>query len=140
MRKCALESVRRFLEELEAAGYSVKSVVLFGSYAKDSFTEASDIDVCVVCENLPRNVWGLPDLTKLPRVRGVQPLAYTPEDFLSALRKLSPVALDIVYDGIVLRDDGFMKQAKAVYEELRAKHGLTRWKDGWKWWPTSEAQ
>lgn len=139
LRRRALESVHRFVDELEAAGHVVKSVVLFGSYAKDTFTEASDVDFCVVCEHLPKNVWGLPDLTTLPRVRGVQPLAYTAEDFLDALRKLSPVALDIVHEGIVLRDDGFMKQAKTLYEELHAKHGPTRWKDGWKW-RTTEAQ
>ncbi|MCS6769914.1 MAG: nucleotidyltransferase domain-containing protein [Candidatus Caldarchaeum sp.] len=133
MKKKAVEKVSQFVEGLERSGLAVRCVVLFGSYARGDFTEESDMDICIVAENLGRDEAGRPRLDSPVRVGGVQPLAYSPLEFLEALRSLSPVALDIMHEGVVLRDDGFFEEARRLYEELKSKHGLVRWKDGWRW-------
>ncbi|MEM3081615.1 MAG: hypothetical protein QXH35_07985 [Nitrososphaerota archaeon] len=70
----------------------------------------------------------------------MQTLVYSSQEFLEALRRLSPVVLDILYEGVVLDDDGFIKKARLLFDELRIKFGLERLHDGWRWRPTAEPQ
>ncbi|MCS7136929.1 MAG: nucleotidyltransferase domain-containing protein [Candidatus Caldarchaeum sp.] len=137
MKKQALEKVFRFVGGLEEAGYLVRCVVLFGSYARGDFTEGSDVDVCVVVDDLAKDEAGRPAISPAHHIHGIQVIAYCPSQFLNALRSLNPVALDTVHDGVVLRDDGFMAEAKTVYEKLKADYGLVRWKNGWRWRTTT---
>ncbi|MGQ9515057.1 MAG: nucleotidyltransferase domain-containing protein, partial [Thermoproteota archaeon] len=53
LKKAAYEKVRELLRQIEKL--RPRLVVLFCSYARGDFTEMSDIDVCVVAENLPGN-------------------------------------------------------------------------------------
>ncbi|AAL81349.1 hypothetical protein PF1225 [Pyrococcus furiosus DSM 3638] len=48
-------------------------------------------------------------------------IAYTREEFLKALKNLSPPALDAISYGNVLYDDGFYKIDKEKFEELKRK-------------------
>ncbi|MEX2721955.1 MAG: nucleotidyltransferase family protein [Candidatus Wukongarchaeota archaeon] len=45
----ALEEVKRYIESLRSR-FSLRLVILFGSFAQDSWTEYSDIDVLVVAD------------------------------------------------------------------------------------------
>ncbi len=48
------EIITRYIIELEKLGIDVSQVILFGSYAKGSQTECSDIDIAVVSRALKR--------------------------------------------------------------------------------------
>ncbi|MBO3840050.1 MAG: nucleotidyltransferase domain-containing protein, partial [Candidatus Brockarchaeota archaeon] len=47
-----MQDFLRQVEKLEP-----KLIILFGSHARGDFTEESDIDICVVAENLPENLF-----------------------------------------------------------------------------------
>jgi predicted nucleotidyltransferase len=49
-KKTVIDIVERFTEELRARGIRPEQVILYGSQATGSATEASDIDVLVVSE------------------------------------------------------------------------------------------
>lgn len=140
LKSKALERVHELMNQLKQAGISTRSVILFGSYARGDFTEESDVDVCVVSDNFPWGEKGRHILGSLCRLRRVQTLVYSSQEFLEALRRLSPVVLDILYEGVVLDDDGFIKKARLLFDELRIKFGLERLHDGWRWRPTAEPQ
>ena len=45
---------------------NIKKIILFGSYAKGNYTENSDIDVCVIAENIENDYLAL--LKIMPKV------------------------------------------------------------------------
>jgi predicted nucleotidyltransferase len=108
--------------------------VLFGSVAKGEQGVGSDVDILIIAESLPSNF--------LERSRllfelnqsfaPIEPVGYTPKEFLLMLERRHPTALYAVADGLVLRDDGFMKEAKRVFELVKKKFGLVRVKHGWE--------
>lgn len=54
-QKDALQKAKSLREALEKKGYPVKNVYLFGSMAKDTAVQGSDIDVAIVCEPFKSN-------------------------------------------------------------------------------------
>jgi len=51
-------AIREFVEECKKKfGENLVSIILFGSYARGSFKETSDVDLLVIAKNLPKSVW-----------------------------------------------------------------------------------
>lgn len=94
------EIINRFQKALQAQRITPERVVLYGSYAKDTAREDSDIDLIVIFR----------DFTKMSLeqrharlgaaiaevMEPIEPLAYTPEEFanLSPLGVIATVARD----------------------------------------------
>lgn len=78
-----ISAIKNFKESIKN-DLSVKKVFVFGSYAKGSFTENSDIDVCVIAENVDNNF--LAELKIAPKVLGpdvrIEPVVFSEEEFL----------------------------------------------------------
>jgi len=133
-RERLLEEARRllrsFLEEVKPL--SPRCVILFGSYAKGNFTENSDIDVCVIAENLSRDELARRCLTRLYSTRRVRAIGFYPEEFLEYLRGLRFLAYDVVADGVLIYDDGFFSETKGVYSDCIRRHGIIREEKGWR--------
>lgn len=125
--------MNKFVDELKEAGVRTRCLILFGSYARGNFTEGSDIDLCVVADGLPNDELERRMLTRFRRPHGIQALAYAPQEFLGMMRSLNPLVLDVVHEGVVLFDDGFVKGAKELLEELKVKHELIKEEGGWRW-------
>lgn len=51
-QKKAIELTKKYIAFLNSSKESILSAYLFGSYAKDKFTEDSDIDLAVVIKDL----------------------------------------------------------------------------------------
>ena len=49
-KRSAIALVKKFTNEVRASGVDLKKVILFGSYAKNTRTEYSDIDVAMVSD------------------------------------------------------------------------------------------
>lgn len=49
-----LDAVKKYKEKIKNL-LSVKKVIIFGSYAKGNFSDDSDIDVCVIADNIKNN-------------------------------------------------------------------------------------
>jgi len=106
-------------------------IMLYGSYARGDFTEFSDVDVCVVAENLPEDVFERRSLSGLYKVENLRPIGYYPNEFLEELRKPNLFLYDVLTEGIVIYDDGFLEKARQVLEEKAKKMGIV--KSGGKW-------
>jgi len=133
LRSRALSSLHSFIDELKKSNFSIRCLLLFGSYARGDFTEESDIDVCVIAEGLPVDELERRTLRRYYKTPKVQAVAYTPQEFLDMMQALNPIVLDIMHEGIVLLDDGFCQSAKTVFAEVCRKHKLVREGEVWRW-------
>ncbi|MEM0303331.1 MAG: nucleotidyltransferase domain-containing protein [Archaeoglobaceae archaeon] len=105
----------------EVLGDNLISIALFGSVARGEATETSDIDLFVVCRQLPNGVFKRHELLEPIRERlypelkrlweqdiyaNLSELAFTEEE----ARQLRWIYLDMVEDAVILFDrDGFLE-------------------------------
>lgn len=89
-KPAAIESVRRYADRVRR-DFNVKKVILFGSYAKDTAREDSDIDVAVVFERIDGDY--LDVITRLSRIRR------------DVEHRIEPVAIEEMND-----QSGFLKE------------------------------
>ncbi|MEM3522822.1 MAG: nucleotidyltransferase domain-containing protein, partial [Candidatus Bathyarchaeia archaeon] len=85
LKKEAYEKVKEFIKQVEPL--KPKLIILYGSYARGDFTEFSDIDVCIIAENLPENIFERRSLTGLYKVKNLKPIGYYPNECLNELKK-----------------------------------------------------
>jgi len=89
-KAAAVESVKRYADRVRR-DFNVKKVILFGSYAKDTAREDSDIDVAVVFERIDGDY--LDVITRLSRIRR------------DVEHRIEPVAIEEMND-----QSGFLKE------------------------------
>ncbi|MBS7627178.1 nucleotidyltransferase domain-containing protein, partial [Candidatus Bathyarchaeota archaeon] len=111
---------------------SPRCVIVFGSYVKGDFTESSDIDVCVIAQNLPEDELSRRTLAGLNETPKIKAIGFYPEEFLHYLENRRFLAYDIVSDGNPILDDGFYVTLKRTYDRCVKEYGLTRDERGWK--------
>lgn len=131
------DAVSKFLEFLrEKFGERLVSVVVYGSVARGTFKEDSDVDILVVCEGFPKKIPKRIDLFvdktfEIAVEKGVR-ISVMPLSVDEA-KCNQPIYLDMAYEGIILHDkDGFiedvLKKLRKKLEEMgaeRVKYG--RW-------------
>ena len=109
-------------------GERLISLVLFGSVARGQARHASDIDLVVVAEGLPRSLAERrrPFLQTWERARTARKLPHVEWNLITKspeeARVHSPLYLDIVEEGIVILDRGGLVSAvlAAMRERMRA--------------------
>ncbi|WP_286878583.1 nucleotidyltransferase domain-containing protein [Methanoculleus sp. UBA413] len=77
----------------------VSTIILYGSFARGDFHEASDIDLIVVGdfrERFHKRAATILDLTDLP----IEPICYTDEEFAELVRKKNPFIHQALAEGI----------------------------------------
>jgi predicted nucleotidyltransferase len=123
---------------LKKRGIKIHAVIVQGSRSKGKFTPKSDIDVTIIANNLHRKVntpvikriLGLAEwfrLSDYPLFMGVEPSGCSsPEDFLTEMENLKVHALDALYYGMVVYDDGFWLKALGRFKQIEAEKGLQR--------------
>ncbi|WXG39453.1 MAG: nucleotidyltransferase domain-containing protein [Candidatus Freyarchaeum deiterrae] len=125
------EKIEKFLEEVDQA-HGLRTAVVFGSHAKNLATQHSDVDMIIVCRNLPRNWLNRQKAISKHAQFPLQALIYTRKELEETVRRPSFVILDAILEGIPLRDDGTWEKAKQIYQEIKGKYSLK--KDGKKWY------
>lgn len=102
--------VNRLREELERAGIPVEKIILFGSYARGSNTDDSDIDLAIVSSAFTgirfHDVSRIVD-TVAPINSRVEIHPYRPDDF----EENNPFASEILRTGTVLYDKQLMSHS-----------------------------
>ncbi len=79
-----LSIVQKYIRLLDQNGFPIRTAILFGSYAKGTFTEWSDIDLALVSDRFEgARFW---DKDKIRRFKSltdyrISPAPYRPEDF-----------------------------------------------------------
>ncbi|HLD71328.1 MAG TPA: nucleotidyltransferase domain-containing protein [Candidatus Peribacteraceae bacterium] len=101
-REEALQTASRFKQALRAAGVPFDSVIMFGSAARDTMHEQSDIDLAVVGKPYKGN--RMDEQHALSRIRrgisyAIQPIWFYPKHLED---KYSTLAQEIRKDGIVV--------------------------------------
>jgi len=95
-----MAALRSFAVDVRSR-FRVDRIVLFGSAARGSMHEGSDIDLIVIgdfSERFHRRIAALLDLTDLP----VEPLCYTPAEFERLVEEKNPFILEALLDGVDL--------------------------------------
>jgi len=120
-------------------GDNLVAVVLFGSQARGDAGPESDWDLLVIAEGLPGSIWQRQKrLLALLPAKGHPPinlLAYTPAEWFA---RVTPLALDIALDGIVLyeRSPAMFSARLMVLRKQLSDLGLERkmlGKGEWLW-------
>ncbi|MCX9012378.1 MAG: nucleotidyltransferase domain-containing protein [Candidatus Methanoperedens sp.] len=111
--------------------HDLLSVVLFGSFVKGTFTSTSDIDVLIICNNLPKD-WRERDrmaleLTEDIEIKHTIPIhmvLISKNEISHAIESAYPLMLEI-YDTnkIVYDKDNFFKRLLVEFEK-----NLGRWR------------
>lgn len=136
VRETTNELIKNFRENLV-------SIILFGSVARGTATNQSDIDIIVVAENFPRNISGridmlLPILNKVySKIQGRKPFIQFHPLRPNEAEKFRPIYLDVLTDGIILYDkNDFMRKVLNRMQRKLTKLGAKKvyLKDGsWMW-------
>jgi predicted nucleotidyltransferase len=99
-----IETVRNYANEIEACGVNLRIVILYGSFAKGTQHEWSDIDVALVADEFTGFTFNDSDLfpyigIKKPYIR-IEAKTYQTDYF----RNSDPFIEEIKKDGIVILD------------------------------------
>jgi uncharacterized protein len=110
-------------------GTRLKTIVLFGSWARGSARPDSDFDILIILPDLPRDPLARNRITRLPLLPvladlpgAISLVAKTPEEVAG---NLSPLLLDICVDGLCLYGKPFFefyrKKALKALKQSRLK-------------------
>ena len=93
------ETIRRYIAIVKQNDINVERVYLFGSHARGTATEDSDIDIAIISRDFKGDRFD--DRRKLIPLRRkidrrIEPMPFVPEDFNAA----NPLALEILTHGI----------------------------------------
>ena len=131
LKKRSDDAIARLVAQL-GGEVRLRCVLLFVSYARGNFTEGSDIDVCVVADGLPQDVFARRRLHGREAIPGVSAMGFTPVEFLELLGQGNFLALDIMADGVPVFDDGFYQRAREEFAAAVERFGLVREEKGWR--------
>lgn len=94
--------VKSYLALLKNDGLNVQSAIVFGSSAKGKTNVWSDIDVCIISNDLKKKKWPPEYLwiktAQLKKSR-IEPVGFTPKDFIDE----NPLAWEIKRTGIQIK-------------------------------------
>lgn len=94
--------VKNYLQLLKNDGFNVRSAIVFGSNAKGKANAWSDIDVCIISNDLKKKKWPFEYLwVKTAQLKNnrIEPVGFTPEDFIDE----SPLVWEIKQTGISIQ-------------------------------------
>jgi predicted nucleotidyltransferase len=125
-------ALNEYVTILKRRGISLRTVLLMGSRAKRQWKPQSDIDVLIIADNLPKErEYSLPFgdvldfkrwmlLSDRPLFIGIEPSGCcSPQEFMRRVSDFDIQALDALYYGKVLYDDGFWKQVNARFTAIK---------------------
>lgn len=95
-----------------ASRIPLTAAAVVGSVARGDFNVWSDIDVVVVARELPPRAPDRGAMLAGHAAPGVQAVGFTEGEFLVALRKRNPLALEATADGVVLAGGEFLRAVR----------------------------
>jgi predicted nucleotidyltransferase len=120
----AIEYLADYIEQLSKLT-NVRAVIAIGSRAKGNWKLSSDIDAIIVVDKAI-------SYTELPSLGIVDPRIYTVEEFFEAINSAEYELIEAFEEGKIVYDDGIWKEMQKVYEEVKERLKIRRYKKGWK--------
>lgn len=104
LRQSAIGKVKKYLQELGLKKYRA---ILFGSYAKGDFNEASDIDLLIISDELPESLNERLSLLNQKRweTPEVEPIGWTEKEYKLREEKKDPFIKLLKDEGILIFND-----------------------------------
>jgi len=94
--------VKKHLEKIKGK-IDLKLAIIFGSYAKNTYTWGSDIDLLLIAEKLPKRPLERSQTLTDPNFPiQIQPLAYTPQEFQKMIKENHPLINEVVNNGKII--------------------------------------
>ncbi len=133
-KKRRAEVIKKFSKKmLDKYGPYVKAIVAWGSVVRNEFTQKSDIDVVVLMDDTKGNFTGkvreevdefmFKAAEETDKMLSPQPV-WSITEFMSMIRKCSPLAYNLLKDGVAVYDTGFFLTNKRLLE--RGEMPLTK--------------
>ena len=132
--------LKLYVDLLLKRNVKLHTVIVLGSRVKNRARPDSDTDVMIIASDLPGRSFPEPTtfpqkilnlkrwllLSDAPLFMGIQPSACcSREEFLSWLRSLRITALDAIYYGRIIYDDGFWSKALHEFKKIEKKYRLS---------------
>ena len=126
------EGILTYVELLTKRGFQVHTVVVLGSRVKGRWKPESDVDVTIIVSNVPREKgflglkrWLL--LSDRHICMGIEPSGCcSKREFLHLLENFDLMAMDALYYGKVIYDDGFWVKVEKKFREMESKYELQK--------------
>lgn len=115
-----------YLKVLKKRDLDLNAVLVLGSRAKGRGKPKSDVDLLVIASNLPKGLKRHLVLLDNPIWMGIEPCGCTKEEFLRWLEEFRLIALDAMYYGKLVYDDGFWSEAKKKFTKMEKKYALQK--------------
>jgi len=131
--------LKEYVNLLLGRGIKLHTLLVLGSRVKGRAKPESDVDVMIIASKLPgkssAELTNIPQkilnirrrflFTDAPLFIGIQPSACcSKEEFLQWLKNFKILALDAIYYGKVIYDDGFWKHVLSTFKKVKEKYGL----------------
>ena len=105
--------------------------VLYGSMARGDNNLWSDIDFLVITDKLPQNPLRRIEFLYSLTEASIEVKGFTRNEFLNMIEKRNPIALDSLYEGKIIVDDGFWEIAMNKFEEVKKRYELVKEPKRW---------
>jgi predicted nucleotidyltransferase len=122
--KLAIEYLANYIEQLSKLT-NVRAVVVIGSRARGDWKLSSDIDGIIVVD---KDI----SYTELPSLGIVDPRIYTVEELFNAIKTAEYELIEAFEEGKIIYDDGIWKETRKIYEEVKERLKIRKYKKGWK--------
>jgi hypothetical protein len=130
--RSVVEGMLAYVELLRRRGFQVHTVVVLGSRAKGRWKPDSDVDVTAIISNVLKEEgflgikrWLL--LSDRPIFMGIETSGCcSKKEFLCLLENFNLMALDAMYYGKVIYDDGFWIEVKERFQKMEKKYELQK--------------
>jgi len=122
--KPAIEYLVNYIEQLSRLT-NVRAVVVIGSRARGDWKLSSDIDAIIVVDKAI-------SYTELPSLGIVDPRIYTVEELFNAIKTAEYELIEAFEEGKIIYDDGIWKEMRKIYEGVKERLKIHRYKTGWR--------
>ncbi|MBC7080809.1 MAG: nucleotidyltransferase domain-containing protein [Thermoplasmatales archaeon] len=114
------EDILKYVEKLKEK-LGAKLIILYGSIAKGNFGVGSDIDILIVSDALPENFLERLKVLFLlnESFAPIEAIGYKSDEFRKMVVNAHPIALDALYEGIILhKDEKYEKEIRKIFREV----------------------